>query len=215
MDHHAKADLADTLLMIGMIAYFAGRRDLYRRCMQKSELYDGPSLRWNQWAFVRAVEETLSTINLPCPADALDWMKWEHCLDDMSLLDGIEAMFPSLFRWSQVANQLTLRLVKHLTDDFSDGWQLICVAGRMVYLGMTVLASHESEAHALLVDARAQQDIACNGARILDAYPHASVYRDLVRYYRSNGAGHAATHSYARAVLAWLQSLWSVVNSTI
>ena len=69
------------------------RGSVYRRCMQKSELYDGPSLRWNQWAFVGAVEETLSTINLPCPADALDWMKWEHCLDDMSLLDGIEACF--------------------------------------------------------------------------------------------------------------------------
>jgi tetratricopeptide (TPR) repeat protein len=179
-----KVNLADTMLLIGMIAYFAGRSHLYRRCMEKSELYYGQSLRWNQWAFVRAVEETLSTIHVPCSADALDWTTWEHCLDDMSLLDGIEAMFPSLFRWSQVANHLTVRLAHHVTDDFSAVWPLIRIAGRMVYLGMTALASHESEAHALLADTRAQQDISCYGARILDAYPHAFAYRDLVRYYR-------------------------------
>ena len=212
MDHHAKADLADTLLMIGMIAYspVAG---IYRRFMQKSELYDGPSLRWNQWAFVRAVEETLSTINLPCPADALDWMKWEHCLDDMSLLDGIEAMFPSLFRWSQVANQLTLRLIKHLTDDFSDGWQLICCLRHGVPGDDGPCRPKAKRMHCWWMLVRSKTSL--QWTRILDAYPHAFVYRDLVRYYRSNGAGHAATHSYARAVLAWLQSLWSVVNSTI
>lgn len=38
-----KVDLADTMLLIGMIAYFAGRGDLYLRCMEKSELYYGQS----------------------------------------------------------------------------------------------------------------------------------------------------------------------------
>lgn len=180
-----KVDIADTVSLIGMIAYFANRKDLFQRCIEKAELYYGQFLHWRQWLSMRELENTLQTVEIHIPEKALDWDRWKNFLEELSLLDGIDSMFPNLYRWSELASNLSVRMARRLLQNWDEFWPALRMANRLVYLGLTALATSEPEAVLLLRSAEAQEEVCHYGYRLLASYPQCATYQDVIRYYRS------------------------------
>ncbi len=180
-----RVDLADTLSLIGMLAYYANRHELSRACIEKAELYYGQMFRWRQWASMRELPDSLPRLDISFPRGAIDWEQWQTFVEQLSLLDTIESMFPTLYRWSELANNLSVRLAKRLVPEFANIWPTLRVSGRLAYLGLTALAATETEAKELLRDESMREEIGHYGARVLDSYPRSKYHQTLVRYCRT------------------------------
>jgi tetratricopeptide (TPR) repeat protein len=180
-----KAGLAGSLVLIGGFAYYAGHQSLFERCLDKADLYFGQLSWWTEWLNLKKFESTLGQKVIQVPSQVLDWSRWQAFLDDLSLMDGLETMFPAIFRMALLASELAERIAQHLDIDVHMHSRRLQTAGRMQYLGLTALCATEQEAKDLLRTFAAQAEICGMSAKLLEAYPHSIDYRDIVRLSRN------------------------------
>lgn len=186
-----KVELADTLVLLGQFSYFAGKPALCERYFEKAELYYGQTFRWGEWLRMRTLVERLRAYPVHVPVDVMDWQLWETFLDDLSLMDGLDAMFPALFRSAQLATALAERLARRLGIDL-DGRhsRTLKVAGRLVYIGLTAMVEDEAGARQVLRSTSQRAEMVNLGVRLLSAYPHTQAYTEIISGHSKNSRQH-------------------------
>ncbi|WP_169794788.1 hypothetical protein [Alicyclobacillus kakegawensis] len=173
--------LADNLYLIGLFAYYAAQRDLSARCVEKAEIYLGQACYWNEWLKVRDFDSWVSQRDIVIPEDTFDWPLWHQFLDELSLIDSFETMFPRFAHMPRYEANLAAQLYERIVPDAPwDDIRRLQVAGRLVYLGLTVMTSNEEEAASILSDRSSIPEIGQLGVRLLEAYPHSENYRYLI-----------------------------------
>ncbi|MCL6548399.1 MAG: tetratricopeptide repeat protein [Alicyclobacillus sp.] len=177
-----KPELAYSAALMAALAYHAGRRDLYRRFVEKAELYFGQVNLWGEWARTQDSAALLGPRDLSIPPDVIDWRPWQTLLDDLSLMDSLETMFPRLYHLSRLAAGFAVRVWQRLDpEDGCARTRDLQVAGRLAYLGLTVQTADEPSAWALLKQPDTRPQMAALGCRLLQAYPHTGPYQRLLR----------------------------------
>ncbi|MCL6626265.1 MAG: hypothetical protein K6T68_06715, partial [Alicyclobacillus shizuokensis] len=173
--------LADSLYLIGLFAHYAGQTDLSKRCVEKAEIYLGQACYWNEWLKVRDFDSWVSQRDIVIPEDTFDWPLWHQFLDELSLIDSFETMFPRLSYVPRYEANLAAQLYERIVPDAAwDDIRRLQVAGRLVYLGLTVMTSNDEEAVSILSDRSSIPEIGQLGVRLLEAYPHSENYRYLI-----------------------------------
>lgn len=175
-----KAQLARNLELVGIFAHFSGGESLVRRCVEKAEMYYGQTYQWMNWLRMREFRDELKGQTIQVAAADVNEGMWQGLIDDLNLIDGLEAMFPKLYHVARLATAMARRICAHCLPDNQPAQRLIELSGRLAYVGLTVQTSVEQEAVSLLRDRSQNPEISRLGARLLDAYPHAHSVRDVV-----------------------------------
>jgi hypothetical protein len=108
-------------------------------------------------------------------------------LDDMTLIDGMMFMFPDIFRLSQFATELAIRIFRKVLPEHHILERSMHVAGRLVYLGLNTLVERESEAKQVLQDESKLREVVDFTLRLLEAYPHTKTYMALIHGMECDG----------------------------
>jgi tetratricopeptide (TPR) repeat protein len=178
---HETVKLADSAFLVAMFAHYAGQNELSERCLEKAELYFGQMSNWNDWLKVRDFHSWAAKRDIQIPPDSFDWKLWHEFLDDVNLMDSLGAMFPRLAYVPRYEANLAAQLFKRIVPNASwSDTRRLQVAGRLAYLGLTLMTSNEEEALSILSDESSHVEVGQLGARLLEAYPHSVTYRQLI-----------------------------------
>jgi tetratricopeptide (TPR) repeat protein len=173
--------LADSMFLIALFALYANQNELCERCLEKAELYLGQASYWNEWLKVRDFHTWAPKRNVKVPEDSFDWPLWHQFLDELNLMDSLGTMFPRLAYVPRYEANLATQLFKRIVPNASwSDTRRLQVAGRLAYLGLTVMTSNEEEALSILSDESSHVEVGQLGARLLEAYPHSVTYRQLI-----------------------------------
>lgn len=179
-DFNEKLQLGYGLVVIGTMAHFGDRAGLAERCFEKAELYFGQLSKWNEWVNLRDWRRVLDEQGARERRLDADWSLWSAFVDDLNLMDGLELMFPQAFRMSRIATDIAYRIAKALLGDDATALRDLQVAGRLVYLGFTVLYPDEARVFAALVARDARAAAIQHGLRLLEVYPHSDGYCQIL-----------------------------------
>jgi tetratricopeptide (TPR) repeat protein len=170
--------LAHSLAFFGRIADISGQESLAKRCIDKAELYFGQLGMWNEWLEMRGFQ--IGSANDGSPSIRIPHPLLSDFLDDLTLIDGMMFMFPDIFRLSQFATELAIRIFRKISPEHHLLDRTIHVAGRLVYLGLNTVAERESEAKQVLQDEFKLREVFHFTVRLLEAYPHTKTYMALI-----------------------------------
>jgi tetratricopeptide (TPR) repeat protein len=177
-----KSELAYSLVLVGMFAYYANHRALFERCIEKAELYFGQMSRWDEWLRMRELDSSLAARRVNVPAAAFDWDRWNRFLDDLTLLDSLESLFPNVVRMTHTATNLAEHLAEEIDVDMRIHRKRLQGAGRMAYVGLTAMSASESEARYILMNRDSKREMTDLSVRLLEIYPQSDAYRGLIEY---------------------------------
>jgi tetratricopeptide (TPR) repeat protein len=182
--------LAHSLEFFGRIADHAGQVSLAKRCIEKAEMYFGQMGMWNEWLEMRGFQfgsgNTVPSDDIK-PSLRMPYQAVSHFLDDLTLIDGMMFMFPDMYRLSQFATDLAVRIFRRVSPEHHTLERCMHVAGRLVYLGLNTVAERESEAKQALQDEAKLREVVHLTLRLLEAYPHTKTYMALIGGLESGG----------------------------